>query len=52
MIHCNNLKVAKQVEKDLLKAYPDLDVTICDFGPVIGTHLGEKSVAIGVASKE
>lgn len=52
VIHCNNLKVAKQVEKDLLKAYPDLDVTICDFGPVIGTHLGEKSVAIGVAPKE
>lgn len=49
VIHCNNLEIAQQVETDLLNSYPNLDVTICDFGPVIGTHLGEKSVAIGVA---
>lgn len=51
VIHCNNMPVAKKVEKELLHLYPNLDVVICDFGPVIGTHLGEKSVAIGVAPK-
>lgn len=51
VIHCNNLDVAEQVRKDLLKKKSDLEVIICDFGPVIGTHLGEKSVAIGVAPK-
>ncbi|MEG0549929.1 MAG: DegV family protein [Vagococcus sp.] len=52
VIHCNNMLVAKKVESELLKLHPELDVVICDFGPVIGTHLGEKSVAIGVAPKE
>ncbi|MEG0254258.1 DegV family protein [Vagococcus sp.] len=52
VIHCNNMPVAKKVENELLKLHPELDVVICDFGPVIGTHLGEKSVAIGVAPKE
>lgn len=51
VIHCNNLDVAKQVEGELLKLDSSLEVIICDFGPVIGTHLGEKSVAIGVAPK-
>lgn len=51
VIHCNNYEIATQVELDLLKRYPDLDVVICDFGPVVGTHLGEKTVAIGVAPK-
>lgn len=51
VIHCNNLPVAKRVYEDLLKREPQLDVVICDFGPVIGTHLGEKSVAIGVSPK-
>ncbi|MEG0286756.1 MAG: DegV family protein [Vagococcus sp.] len=51
VIHCNNLETAKQVEQDLLATNSGLEVIICDFGPVIGTHLGEKSVAIGVAPK-
>ncbi|MGX7023512.1 DegV family protein [Vagococcus hydrophili] len=51
VIHCNNLEVAKQVEQSLLDKHPTLDVVICDFGPVVGTHLGEKAVAIGVAPK-
>lgn len=51
VIHCNNMETAEQVKADLLKRQSDLEVIICDFGPVIGTHLGEKSVAIGVAPK-
>ena len=51
VIHCNNLETAEQVKDDLLKKDSGLEVIICDFGPVIGTHLGEKSVAIGVAPK-
>ena len=52
VIHCNNIETAEQVQSDLLKQDTSLEVIICDFGPVIGTHLGEKSVAIGVAPKE
>ncbi|MGY3764942.1 DegV family protein [Vagococcus vulneris] len=51
VIHCNNLEVAEQVKQELLTVNNLLDVQICDFGPVIATHLGEKSVAIGVAPK-
>ena len=51
VIHCNNLETAEIVKHDLLKKHKELEVIICDFGPVIGTHLGEKSVAIGVAPK-
>ncbi len=51
VIHCNNLETAEIVKHDLLKKHKELEVVICDFGPVIGTHLGEKSVAIGVAPK-
>ncbi len=52
VIHCNNLEIAEQVEDELLKLNPGLEVIICSFGPVIGAHLGEKSVAIGVAPKK
>jgi fatty acid-binding protein DegV len=46
------METAEQVKADLLKVNAALEVIICDFGPVIGTHLGEKSVAIGVAPKK
>lgn len=51
VIHCNNLEVAERVQNELLTIDSTLDVTICEFGPVIGAHLGEKAVAIGVAPK-
>ncbi|MGO2083164.1 DegV family protein [Vagococcus sp.] len=51
VIHCNNSEIAQRVEQDLLKEDKDLDTIICEFGPVIGAHLGEKAVAIGVAPK-
>ncbi|AQP52795.1 fatty acid-binding protein DegV [Vagococcus penaei] len=51
VIHCNNRDVAQQVMDELLLEDASLDVHLCDFGPVIGAHLGEKSIAIGVAPK-
>lgn len=49
VIHANNLELA-QVEYDKLKQqYPDAVIEIGSFGPVIGTHLGDKAVALGVA---
>ena len=51
VIHCNNIETAELVKASLIDKHNGLEVIICDFGPVIGTHLGEKSVAIGVAPK-
>lgn len=49
VIHANNLELA-QVEYDKLKQqYPDAVIEIGSFGPVIGTHLGDKAVALGVS---
>ncbi|MGY3749486.1 DegV family protein [Vagococcus acidifermentans] len=51
VIHANNLELAIQERDSLLAKYPDMDVDICYFGPVIGTHLGEKAIAIGFSPK-
>ncbi|WP_326716369.1 DegV family protein [Vagococcus jeotgali] len=51
VIHCNNEETAKKVRDDLLKKDPTIDVHLCEFGPVIGTHLGDKSIGIGVIPK-
>ncbi|MCI0129673.1 MULTISPECIES: DegV family protein [unclassified Vagococcus] len=52
VIHCNNIEVAEHVKEDMLKRDSQLEVILCDFGPVIGTHLGEKSIGIGVIPKK
>lgn len=52
VIHCNNIEVATQVKQDMLARDNELEVILCDFGPVIGTHLGEKSVGLGVIPKK
>lgn len=52
VIHCNNLEVATHVKEDMLARDADLEVILCNFGPVIGTHLGEKSIGIGVIPKK
>lgn len=43
VIHANNLEVAIQEKEKLQKQYPHADIEIGHFGPVIGSHLGEKS---------
>ncbi len=49
VIHANNLEVAEQELKVLKKQFPEIDISISHFGPVIGTHLGEKAIGIGWA---
>lgn len=48
VIHANNLPVATSEAAKLQKMFPEAVVEIGSFGPVIGTHLGEKAVALGV----
>lgn len=49
VIHGNNPELAQQEYQKLKQKYPDATIDIGTFGPVIGTHLGDKSIALGVA---
>ncbi|MDH6364197.1 DegV family protein with EDD domain [Enterococcus sp. PF1-24] len=48
VIHGNNLEVALEEKTKLQALYPEAEIEIGHFGPVIGTHLGEKAIGIGV----
>lgn len=47
VIHANALERAEEIKARVEEAYPNLDVAIDYFGPVVGTHLGEGSVGLG-----
>lgn len=49
VIHANNLEVAQEEQAKLQAKYPAAQVTIGHFGPVIGTHLGEKAIGIAIS---
>lgn len=49
VIHANNLEVAKIEKARLQEKYPEAQITIGHFGPVIGTHLGEKAIGIAIS---
>lgn len=49
IIHANDLKTAEKEYKNLKKEFPKVDISIGTFGPVIGTHLGEKAIGFGWA---
>lgn len=49
VIHGNNLAVAKEEKAKLQEKYPDVMIEIGHFGPVIGTHLGEKSIGLAIS---
>lgn len=51
VIHANNPEVALEEKTKLEEKYPDIEVEIGYFGPVIGTHLGEKAVALAVSAQ-
>lgn len=51
IIHANNLEVAEQEKEALLAAYPDIEVEIGYFGPVIGTHLGDKAIGFIISAQ-
>ncbi|MDE5414034.1 DegV family protein [Alkalihalobacterium chitinilyticum] len=46
VIHSNRLSEAEKIAEELRAKYPDAEVGISYFGPVIGTHLGEGSIGI------
>ncbi|GEP18717.1 DegV family protein [Pediococcus argentinicus] len=46
VIHANDEKAAIKWRDSLSEKYPDLPIDISYFGPVIGTHLGEKALAL------
>lgn len=45
-IHANDEPAAIELEKSFIAKYPDVETMISYFGPVIGTHLGEKSLGV------
>ncbi|MCP0886134.1 DegV family protein [Ligilactobacillus sp. WILCCON 0076] len=46
IIHANDEDAALKWQAKIQKKYPDCQVDISYFGPVIGTHLGEKALAL------
>ncbi|MGC6769689.1 DegV family protein [Enterococcus sp. LJL128] len=51
VIHANNLAVAEEEKKKLQEQYPEAEIEIGHFGPVIGTHLGEKAIGIALSAQ-
>lgn len=49
VIHGNNLTVAQEEKARLQVKYPGVPVEIGHFGPVIGTHLGEKAIGLVIS---
>ncbi|WP_137625981.1 DegV family protein [Lactiplantibacillus pingfangensis] len=46
IVQGNNLDAAQAWKIKLQQKYPDMPIDITYFGPVIGTHLGDKSLAL------
>ncbi|MBF0780500.1 MULTISPECIES: DegV family protein [unclassified Granulicatella] len=44
--HANRLEFAKEWQIELQEKFPNDTIEIVEFGPVIGTHLGEKSIGL------
>ncbi|OJG58676.1 hypothetical protein RT43_GL000525 [Enterococcus italicus DSM 15952] len=51
VIHANNLSVALEEKERLQKEYPNAIIEIGHFGPVIGTHLGEKAIGLAISAQ-
>ncbi|OQO71440.1 fatty acid-binding protein DegV [Enterococcus villorum] len=51
VIHANNLEVAKEEREKLQKQYPNAEIEIGHFGPVIGSHLGEKAIGLAISAQ-
>ncbi|MBM7709495.1 DegV family protein [Enterococcus lemanii] len=49
VIHANNLQAAMEEKEKLENLYPEISVNIAHFGPVIGTHLGEKALGFTIS---
>ncbi|GAK11629.1 LOW QUALITY PROTEIN: DegV family protein [Geomicrobium sp. JCM 19039] len=46
VIHANAPEEAERIKATLASKYDQIEVSISYFGPVIGTHLGEKSIGL------
>lgn len=46
VIHANDPEEAQKWAEDIHKQFPEEKIEISYFGPVIGTHLGEKAIAL------
>ncbi len=51
VIHANNLEVAEEEREKLQKQYPNAEIEIGHFGPVIGSHLGEKAIGLAISAQ-
>ncbi|GGC83052.1 hypothetical protein GCM10007216_12040 [Thalassobacillus devorans] len=47
VIHGNCEADAEEIKQDLESRFPNIEITISYFGPVIGTHLGEGALGLG-----
>ncbi|MFB5661010.1 DegV family protein [Alteribacillus sp. HJP-4] len=47
VIHANRPEKADKLRSALIEKYPHAEVDVSYFGPVIGTHLGERSLGLG-----
>ncbi|MBM7661599.1 DegV family protein with EDD domain [Bacillus mesophilus] len=47
IIHANRLEEATELKAELEANYPNVEIIISHFGPVIGTHLGEGAIGLG-----
>ncbi|SJZ73100.1 EDD domain protein, DegV family [Pilibacter termitis] len=52
IIHSNNLTRAKEIRENLLEKLPNQEIGIATFGPVIGTHLGDKAIGFGIVTQK
>ncbi|MGO3169657.1 MAG: DegV family protein [Bavariicoccus seileri] len=46
IVHANFPEKAKELQDHFSEVFPDVSFSIAYFGPVIGTHLGEKAMAV------
>lgn len=51
VIHANNYEVAVEEKAKLQKQYPDATIEIGHFGPVVGTHLGDKAIGLAISAQ-
>lgn len=51
VIHANNLDVALKEKEKLQSKYPEATIEIGHFGPVIGSHLGEKAIGLAICAQ-
>jgi len=50
IIHSNALEKALELQTYFMEKYAEQSVELATFGPVIGTHLGDKAIGIGISA--